>query len=78
MNDRNPFEIRTRMLELASDYMQAQYAATEEFAKQSFLELVKCGAATQAEWAKYAPKMYEVKDIVSKAQEMYGFVTKRN
>lgn len=78
MSDRNPFEIRTRMLEIAADYMEAQYHAAEDFAKASFSELVKCGQATQADWLKYAPKMYDVKDIVSKAQEMYGFVTKRD
>lgn len=78
MSDRNPFEIRTRMLEIAADYMEAQYRAAEEFAKQSFTELVRCGQATQSDWMKHAPKMYDVKDIVAKAQELYGFVTKRD
>jgi len=78
MSDRNPFEIRTRMLEIAADYLEAQYQATEQFAKQSFMELVKCGQAAQGDWMKYAPKMYDVKDIVAKAQELYGFVSKRD
>ena len=66
------------MLEIAADYMESQYRAAEEFAKASFTELVKCGQAAQTDWMKYAPKMYDVKDIVSKAQELYGFVTKRD
>lgn len=78
MSDRNPFEIRTRMLELAADYMEAQYLAAEQFAKASFTELVKCGQATQTDWQKYAPKMYDIKDILARAQELYGFVTKRD
>lgn len=78
MSDRNPFEIRTRMLEIAADYMEAQYRAAEEFAKASFTELVRTGIASADNWPKYAPKMYDVKDIVAKAQELYGFVTKRD
>lgn len=74
----NPFAIRTRMLEIAADYLQTQYKASEEFAKASFLEMVKLGEAAQADWQKYAPKMYDCKDIVAKAQELYGFVTKRD
>jgi hypothetical protein len=78
MSDRNPFEIRTRMLEIASAYLETQYKATEEFAKQNFLELVRLGQASQDSWAKYAPKPYDVKDVVAKAQELYGFVSKRD
>jgi hypothetical protein len=78
MSERNPFEIRTRMLELAADYMQQQFLAAEDFAKASFTEMVRVGQAAQQDWQKYAPKMYDVKDIVAKAQELYGFVTKRD
>ena len=45
-----------------------------EFARAAFLETVKQGMATQADWEKFAPKYYDFNDIVSKARELYGFV----
>jgi len=78
MSDRNPFEIRTRMLELAQEYLGAQYETNLEFAKQAFDELVRSNQAAATEWQKYAPKMYDFNDIVRKAQELYGFVSKRD
>jgi len=78
MSDRNPFEIRTRMLELAQNYLGEQYATNLEFAKQAFDELVKTNQAAAQDWQRYAPKMYDFTDIVRKAQELYGFVSKRD
>ncbi len=76
--NQSPFEIRARMLELASEYLQAQYSAAEKLASSTFGELVEAGAAMQSEWAKYAPKMYDVSEIVKKAQELNEFVSKRD
>jgi len=78
MSDRNPFEIRTRMLELAQEYLSEQYATNLDFAKQAFDELVHTNQAVAQDWQKYAPKMYDFGDIVRKAQELYGFVSKRD
>lgn len=78
MTTKSPFEIRTRMLELASEYLQQQYNANVDFAKNSFLEMVRMGTATQTEWQKYAPKMYDFNEVLKKAQELYGFVSKRD
>lgn len=78
MTTKSPFEIRTRMLELATDYLQQQYNSNMDFAKETFLEMVKAGEAAQKDWEKYAPKMYDFTDIIKKAQELYGFVSKRD
>jgi hypothetical protein len=78
MNNKSPFEIRTRMLELATEYLQHQYEAAEKLATSTFGELVEAGVAVQSEWIKYAPKMYEFPEIIKKAQELYGFVSKRD
>jgi|LauGreDrversion4_2_1035121.scaffolds.fasta_scaffold06571_8 hypothetical protein len=78
MTTKSPFEIRTRMLELATEYLQDQYKANEEFAKQSFVEMVRTGQALQEDWVKHAPKMYDFTEIIKKAQELYGFVSKRD
>jgi len=76
--NQSPFEIRARMLELASEYCKAQYAATEKLATSAFGELVEAGLAAQSEWAKYAPKMYNIAEIIQKAEELNGFVKKRD
>jgi hypothetical protein len=78
MDHKNPFEIRTRMLELANEYVQAQFAAAERLAKNSFTEMLAAGTAVQSDWLKYAPKMYDIKDVVAKAQELYSFVSKKD
>lgn len=78
MTTKSPFEIRTRMLELAQEYLQQQYAVSADFARETFDELVRTNQAAVTEWQKYAPKMYDFSDILKKAQELYGFVSKRD
>ena len=77
-HNKNPFEIRTRMLEIAQEYLQQQYAVSLDFARSTFDELVRNNQAAITEWQRYAPKMYDLSDIVKKAQELYGFVSKRD
>jgi hypothetical protein len=48
------------------------------FAKESFLEMVRTGDAVQKDWQKHAPKMYDFTEVLKKAQELYGFVSKRD
>lgn len=78
MTTKSPFEIRTRMLELAQEYLQQQYAVSVDFARETFDELVRTNQAAVTEWQRYAPKMYDFADILKKAQELYGFVSKRD
>lgn len=77
-HNKNPFEIRTRMLELAQEYLQQQYAVNIDFARSAFDELVRTNQASVSEWQNYTPKMYDFADILKKAQELYGFVSKRD
>lgn len=76
--DRNPFEIRTRMLELAQDYLENQYEMNIEFARQAFLESIKIGASTMKDWEQFAPQKYSFDEITKKAQELYSFVQKKD
>lgn len=71
---RSPFEIRTNLLELAQDYLQKQWEANMDFARAAFLESLKQGMTTQADWEKFAPKYFDFSDVISKAKELYGFV----
>jgi hypothetical protein len=73
--ERNPFEIRTRMLELAQEYLEDQYERNMEFARAAFMENIKIGASTMADWEKFAPVKYDFDEITKKAKELYNFVT---
>ncbi len=85
MTSKNPFEIRLEVLKmakemmdqsyqdsmnawwnLASSYADAANKSTEDFLKQSE-DLIKT-----------KPTMYSPSDIMTKAQELYGFVTKKD
>lgn len=82
MTNKNGFEIRLEVLKMAKEMMDQQYsessnaywntihAAAEKW-NRSVEELVK---QTQ----EMKPVMYTPADIMSKAQELYGFVSKKD
>lgn len=74
---RNPYEIRTDLLQIAQNYLQKQWEAADELARAVFMEQMKQGMAAQADWQKFAPKFYNFEDIVTKARELYGFVNNK-
>jgi hypothetical protein len=70
----NPFELRTKLLEMATEHLQQQYDLNCEFAKQTFSEMIKSGQALQKDYQKYMPQMYTFDDVIQQAQKLYGFV----
>ncbi len=72
MSNKNPFEIRAEVLQLAKDYMDQQYHMNLNFAEKMFEQ----GKMVQEEYAK-AFTMYSTDDLMKKAQEMYSFVSKK-
>lgn len=77
MADKNPFEIRLEVLQMAKDYMDKQAEIQMDFAVASFTELVKFGKKTAEQWAEYAPKQYTTAELMDKAAEFYSFVTNK-
>ena len=73
MSNKNPFEIRAEMLQMAKDYMDQQYHMNVEFTKQLWEQGKKSIEEMQA-----ALKQYSIKDMMDKAQEMYSFVAKKD
>jgi hypothetical protein len=71
--NKNPFEIRAEMLQLAKDYMDQQY----QLNIQLMNDLFEQNKATIAE-VKDAYKMYSIEDLMAKAKEMYSFVSKKD
>lgn len=74
LQNKTPYEIRTQLIEIAQNYLQAQYEANLELARATFDKMVKHGYAMQSEWEKHLPKMYDFNEILEKARELYQFV----
>lgn len=70
MANKNPFEIRAEMLQLAKDYMDQQYSLNVQLMN----DLYEQNKATLEE-VKDAYKMYSIEDLMEKAKEMYSFVS---
>lgn len=73
MSNKNPFEIRTEMLQLAKDYMDQQYQMNVNFAQQAVEEGKKTLEEVQEVY-----KMYSMEELMEKAKEMYSFVSKKD
>ena len=71
--NKNPFEIRAEILQLAKDYMDQSYQMNLTFMQKSMEEGRKTFEDYQA-----AAKMYSTEDLMKKAQEMYSFVSKKD
>ena len=73
MTHKNPFEIRTEMLQMAKDYMDQQYKMNIQLATDMYDQGQKNMIELQD-----AYKMYSVEDMMEKAKEMYSFVSKKD
>ena len=73
MTNKNPFEIRAEMLQLAKEYMDKQYHMNVQFA-ESMMEQGK----KSIEDIKESYEMYSMDDLMYKAKEMYAFVSKKD
>lgn len=73
MANKNPFEIRSEMLQLAKDYMDQQYHMNVEFTQKMF-----DAGHKSAEQLQEAMQMYSMNDLMDKAKEMYSFVSRRD
>lgn len=85
MTSKNPYEIRLEVMKMAKDMMDANYndsmnawwTVVSNYADRHGMmvdELVK----SSEELMKTKPIMYTPKDIMDKAQELYGFVSKKD
>jgi adenosylmethionine-8-amino-7-oxononanoate aminotransferase len=85
MTNKNPFEIRLEIMKMAKEMMDTQYhdamngwwqvvSSYAEAHNTTTDELLK----KTDELMKAKPMMYTPKDIMEKAQELYGFVAKKD
>lgn len=73
MSNKNPFEIRAEMLQLAKEYMDQQWHMNLDFTRDMFEE----GKKTVDEYQE-ALKIYSMDDLMEKAKEMYSFVSTKD
>lgn len=78
MSNKNPFEIRLDALKMSKEYLDRIQDVNTQFAFQAFEAAVESGKATIDQWEKFAPKQYDFKDVITKAQELYAFVNKKD
>jgi len=83
--NKNPFEIRAEMLQLAKEYMDQQYHMNIQFLENMIYEAQKAnffgGKKAREEieeQLKEAYKMYSMEDLMAKAKEMYSFVSTKD
>lgn len=74
MANKNPFEIRAEMLQLAKDYMDQQYHMNVSFMEKAMEE----GRKTFEEYQEAVTKMYSMDELMAKAKEMYSFVSTKD
>jgi len=74
MSNKNPYEIRLEILEMAKSYLESQYYTNLEFARMSYEKAVELGKITQESWKDHIPPMFGVEELLKKANEMYSFI----
>ena len=73
MANKNPFEIRAEILQLAKDYLDQSYQMNLAFMQKA----AEQGKKTFEEYQE-ATKMYSMEELMNKAKEMYSFVSTKD
>jgi ferritin-like metal-binding protein YciE len=85
MTNKNPFEIRLEVLKMAKEMMDNHYnesmnawwSMVTKYTEEQNKTVDQVLKQTE-ELMTTKPSMYTPKDIMEKAQELYGFVTKKD
>lgn len=73
MTNKNPFEIRQEVLQMAKDYMDQSWNNNLELAQRMYTN-----SKISTEQFQEAFKPYSMEALMEKATEMYSFVTKKD
>lgn len=78
MTNKNPFELRFDVLKMAKEMMDQQY----DIAQNQFYQMIDNAKEQNQDitevFEKYTPKMYQPKEIMEKADELYKFIMKKD
>ena len=70
----NPYELRFRLLEMASSYLYDQQEKQRSFAIDAWEFAKEQGTANMKVFEDLQPDSYSIEDIKKKATELYEFV----
>ena len=73
----NPFELRFKLLEMSTEFLEHQAAKQQELAHEAWNLAQEQGTATIEFWKTLQPATYSIEDIKAKAEELYEFVEKK-
>ena len=73
----NPYELRFRLLEMASGYLYDQQERQNNFAIDAWNFAKEQGDANMELWKELQPDSYSIEDIKKKAIELYEFVEQK-
>jgi hypothetical protein len=73
----NPFELRFKLLEMSTEFLEKQAEKNLELAHQAWDLAREQGEATVDLYKSLQPKSYSIEDIKEKAEELYTFVDKK-
>ena len=73
----NPYELRFRLLEMASGYLYDQQQKQAQFAIDAWEFAKEQGDANMKLWKELQPDSYSIEDIKKKAAELYEFVEQK-
>ena len=73
----NPYELRFRLLEMASSYLYDQQQKQTQFAIDALEYAKEQGDANMELWKELQPESYTIDDIKKKANELYEFVEQK-
>jgi hypothetical protein len=79
MSNKNPFEVRLEVLKMAKDMLDQAYNESTQLAWSMVEKSAEYQNKSMSEMQTYLetlkPKMYSPQDIITKAGELYEFVT---
>jgi len=73
----NPYELRFRLLEMASGYLYDQQQKQTQFAIDAWEFAKEQGDANMKLFNQLQPESYTIEDIKKKASELYEFVEQK-
>ena len=76
-NMSNPYELRFRLLEMASSYLYDQQEKQRSFAVDAWEFAKEQGDANMKLFEELQPESYTIEDIKKKATELYEFVEQK-
>ena len=75
---KTPYEIRLELLQMAQEHLQKAYDMQMAFATEAVKKTTDAQWKTIEQLQALMPKQFGMQEIIDKANELYGFVLKKD